>query len=116
LKAAKNPFCDGSRRRSSRAQSAGESVRALKAEMTTETAIVTENCWNSRPVMPPVNDTGMNTASSTTVVATIGEATLRMASSAASRGFMPRSILTCAASTTTMASSTTRPLGASTPA
>jgi len=83
--------------------------------MTTETAIVTENCWNSRPVMPPVNDTGMNTASSTTVVATIGEATLRMASSAASRGFMPRSILTCAASTTTMASSTTRPMASTSP-
>ena len=65
--------------------------------------------------MPPVNDTGMNTASSTTVVATIGEATLRMASSAASRGFMPRSILTCAASTTTMASSTTMPMASTRP-
>ena len=54
LKAAKNPFLGGSRRRRSRAHKAGESVRALKAEITTDTAIVTENCWNSRPVMPPI--------------------------------------------------------------
>ena len=52
----------------------------------------------------------MKTASSTTVVATIGEATLRIASIAASRDFMPRSMLTCAASTTTIASSTTSPI------
>ena len=65
--------------------------------------------------MPPVNDTGTKTASSTTVVATIGEATLRMASSAAARGFMPRSIFTCAASTTTMASSTTSPMASTSP-
>ena len=115
LKAAKNPFLGGSRRRRSRAHKAGESVRALKAEITTDTAIVTENCWNSRPVMPPVNDTGMNTASRTTVVATMGEATFFMASSAAARGFIPLAILTCAASTTTMASSTTRPIASTSP-
>lgn len=88
----------------------GDSVRALKAESTTETEIVTANCWNSRPEIPPTNDIGMKTASSTTVVATIGEATLRIASIAASRDFMPRSMLTCAASTTTIASSTTSPI------
>ena len=115
LKAAKKPFCGGSRRRSSRAHSAGESVRALNAEITTETAIVMENCWNNRPVMPPVNDTGTNTASSTTVVATMGEATFFMASSAAARGRMPAAMLTCAASTTTMASSTTRPMASTSP-
>ena len=31
--------------RSSMAESAGESVSALKAESSTETAIVTANCW-----------------------------------------------------------------------
>ena len=65
--------------------------------------------------MPPVNDTGMNTASRTTVVATMGEATFFMASSAAARGFIPLAILTCTASTTTMASSTTRPIASTSP-
>ena len=83
--------------------------------MATETAIVTENCWKSRPVMPPVNDTGMKTASSTTVVAMIGEATLRIASAVASGGAMPRAMFTCTASTTTMASSTTRPIASTSP-
>lgn len=59
--------------------------------------------------------TGMNTASRTTVVATMGEATFFMASSAAARGFIPLAILTCAASTTTMASSTTRPIASTSP-
>ena len=83
--------------------------------MTTDTAIVTENCWNSRPVMPPEKETGMKTASSTTVVAMIGEATLRIASAVASRGFMPAAIFTCTASTTTIASSTTSPMASTSP-
>ena len=39
----------------------------------------------------------------------------RIASIAASRDFMPRSMLTCAASTTTIASSTTRPMASTMP-
>ncbi len=65
--------------------------------------------------MPPTNDMGMKTASSTTVVATIGEATLCIASTAAARGDIPCSMLTCAASTTTMASSTTSPMASTSP-
>ena len=80
MNAAKKPFAASLRGLSSKAHSAGDSVRALKAESTTETEIVTANCWNSRPEIPPTNDIGMKTASSTTVVATIGEATLRIAS------------------------------------
>ena len=87
----------------------------MKDESTTETEIVTANCWNSLPEIPPTNDIGMKTASSTTVVATIGDATLRIASMAASWGFIPRSILTCAASTTTIASSTTSPMASTNP-
>ena len=101
--------------RSIKAQRAGERVSALKAEMTTDTAIVIENSWNRRPVMPPVNETGRKTASSTTVVAMMGEETLRIASAAASRGFMPAAMLTCAASTTIMASSTTSPMARTKP-
>ena len=115
MNAAKKPFAASLRGLSSKAHSAGDSVRALKAESTTETEIVTANCWNSRPEIPSTNDIGMKTASSTTVVATIGEATLRIASIAASRDFMPRSMLTCAASTTTIASSTTSPIANTSP-
>ena len=57
----------------------------------------------------------MKTASSTTVVAMIGEATLRIASAVASRGFMPAAIFTCTASTTTIASSTTSPMASTSP-
>ena len=59
----------------------------------------------------------MKTASSTTVVATIGEATLRIALRIVSLSwdFMPRSMLTCAASTTTIASSTTSPIANTSP-
>ena len=47
---------------SSIAASAGESDSALKAESSTEIAIVSANCWYIRPVRPPRNATGMNTA------------------------------------------------------
>ncbi len=50
------------RGRSSIADSAGDSVSALKAEIITETAIVIANCWFSRPWMPLITPTGMNTA------------------------------------------------------
>ena len=52
----------------------------------------------------------MKTASSTTVVAMMGELTRRIASRVASRGSIPCSRLTLTASTTTMASSTTNPM------
>jgi len=42
--------------------SAGLNVNALNAENSTDIAIVIANCWYSRPVIPPVNATGINTA------------------------------------------------------
>ena len=42
--------------------SAGESVSALNAEMSTETAMVIANCLFSRPWMPLMTPTGMKTA------------------------------------------------------
>ena len=115
MKAAKNPFCTFGRGLSSNAHSAGERVRALNEEMQTDTAIEIENCWNSRPVLLPMHDTGINTASSTTVVATIGDETLCIASTVACFALSPFSILTCTASTTTIASSTTRPMASTIP-
>ncbi len=54
------------------AQSAGLSVSALIAEITTETEIVTANCRYSAPVTPETKPTGANTATSTSVVAITG--------------------------------------------
>ena len=50
-----------SRGRSSIADSAGDSVSALNAEIITEIAIVIANCLFSRPWMPLMKPTGMNT-------------------------------------------------------
>ena len=97
------------------AASAGERVRALKAEMSTETAMVTANCLLRRPWMPPRKATGRNTEDSTRAMPTTGPATSRMAWSVASRGDMPCSMWCSTASTTTMASSTTRPMASTSP-
>ena len=43
------------------AASAGLRLSALNAEMTTEMAMVSANCWNSRPLMPDDERDGMNT-------------------------------------------------------
>ncbi len=93
------------------AASAGDSVSATMPENTTETAIVTANCLYSAPVMPPRNATGMNTAFSTSTIAMTGPLTSSIARFAASFAdslncTMFRSVF----STTTIASSTTRPI------
>ena len=75
--------------RSSSADSAGDSVSALKAEMITDTAMVTANCWYSRPVMPGMNAVGMNTADRMMAMAMTGPETSSMPLSAASLGDKP---------------------------
>ena len=94
------------------AQSAGDSVSALTAEITIDTETATANCRNSSPEMPGMNATGTNTESSTSVMAMIGAVISVMARCAASageiEGFFSSSAST--ASTTTMASSTTIPI------
>ena len=59
--------------------------------------------------------TGINTAIITSVVAIMGPVTSRIAAEVAALGDMPFSILTCTASTTTMASSTTIPIAKTSP-
>src|ERR1017187_3717726 len=51
--------------RRNKADSAGESVSALKAEMAIENAMVSENCLYRMPVVPGKNETGTNTAINT---------------------------------------------------
>ena len=87
----------------------------MTEENPTETAMVMANCWYRRPVIPAMPATGIKTAISTSVVAITGAVTCFMAATVASLGFMPFSMLTCTASTTTMASSTTIPMASTRP-
>ena len=103
------------RGRSSIAESAGESVSALNAEISTEMAMVTANCWLSRPWMPPMKATGRNTEERIRAMATTGPDTSFIAWSVAARGAIPSSMWCSTASTTTMASSTTRPMASTRP-
>src|SRR6056297_932279 len=94
------------------AQSAGDRVSALIAEITIETETATANCWKSCPDIPGMNATGTKTDSSTSVVATTAPVISDIAAEAASAGDMPgfSSILVSTASTTTIGSSTTIPM------
>jgi hypothetical protein len=87
----------------------------LNAEMRTEIAIVTANCLLSRPWMPPRNATGRKTDERMSAIATTGPDTSRIAWRVASRGVMPSSMWCSTASTTTIASSTTRPIARTSP-
>ena len=98
-----------------RAPAPGSGVSALKAEISTEMAMVSANCWYSRPVMPPMKATGTNTAARISAMPITGPCTSRMALSVASRGDMPCSMWCSTASTTTIASSTTRPMASTRP-
>ena len=49
----------------------GHNVSAVSAESTTATDTVTPNSRNSRPMMPPMNNSGMKTAINETVIDTI---------------------------------------------
>src|ERR1700693_6022368 len=63
----------------SKEQSAGLSDRALKAEIITETAIVTANCWYRRPVIPGIKAVGTKTAARIRAIATTGPPTCSIA-------------------------------------
>ena len=71
---------------------------------------VTENSRKSRPTMPPMSSSGMNTASSDTVMDTMVKPISFAPRYAASEGDMPCSTWRMIFSTTTMASSTTNPV------
>src|SRR5271165_1747351 len=93
------------------AESAGVKVSALNAEMDTENAMVSANCRNNIPVVPGNNDTGTNTATSTSDVAITAPATSFIATLAALCGSeIPSMMCRSTFSITTMASSTTKPV------
>ena len=56
--------------------SAGVSVKATMTDRITETEMVMANCRYNWPVMPPMNETGTNTAHSTRPMAITGPADL----------------------------------------
>ena len=56
------------------------------------TAIVTANSRNTRPTMPPISSTGMNTAISENVIEMMVKPISRAPLSAASNGRMPPSM------------------------
>ena len=68
------------------AEIAGVKVRALKAEMATENAMVSANWRKRMPVLPGKKATGTNTATSTSEVAMTAPATSFMATVVARRG------------------------------
>ena len=100
---------------SSMAARAGESDSALKAESSTEIAMVSANCWYIWPVRPGMKATGMNTAQRMRAMPMTGADTSFMAWTVASCGLMPCSMWCITASTTTIASSTTMPMASTRP-
>ena len=88
----------------------GVSVSATNAESTTANAITKPNSEKSRPAVPWKNEIGMNTAASVAVVAMTAKNTCLAPSTAAARAPMPMARWRSMFSSTTMASSTTRPV------
>jgi hypothetical protein len=77
---------------SNSAESAGESVNALKADMRTEIAMVMANCLFIRPCTPLMKPTGMNTDARMSAMLTTGPDTSRIACTVASFGGIPCSM------------------------
>ena len=71
--------------------------------------MVIANSCSSRPTMPPMNSTGMNTATSDIVIERIVNATSFDPSNAACMAFFPISMWRTMFSSITIASSTTKP-------
>jgi len=71
--------------------------------------MVTANSWNNRPMIPPMNSTGMNTAARDSVMERMVKPTSRDPANAASIGGVPFSMWRTMFSSITMASSTTKP-------
>ena len=92
-----------------RAQSMGVSVSEMKPDTRIATPIVTANSRKSRPTRPGMNSSGMNTATSESVIERIVKLISFEPSSAACMGFFPISRWRTMFSSITMASSTTKP-------
>ena len=84
-------------------------VSDTTVEITIANASVTENSRNTRPTMPPMNSSGMNAATSETLIEITVKPIWRAPSMAARSGECPFSMLRNMFSIITMASSTTKP-------
>ena len=93
----------------------GVSVSAISPENKTDAASAMPNSVNNRPVFPPMKDSGKKTETSTRVVAITAKAISRDPSREASNGSSPNSMRRWIFSSTTMASSTTRPMASTRP-
>jgi hypothetical protein len=98
--------CGGFR---NRLHSIGARLIETKPETRMATPMVTANSFSSRPTMPPMNRTGMNTATSDAVIATMVNEISFEPSSAACIGDLPISMCRTMFSSITIASSTTKP-------
>ena len=96
--------------RSSRAHIIGVSVSDTTSDTAMAADSVTANSRNSRPTTPPISRIGMNTATSDRLMDSTVKPTSRDPRSAARIGDMPRSTWRMMFSSTTMASSTTKPV------
>src|SRR5580700_3481950 len=92
-----------------RAAIIGPSVSDTQAETAIDVVTVRANSRKSLPMMPPINSSGMNTATSDTVIDTTVNPISLAPASAASKGVSPSSTWRKMFSTTTIASSTTKP-------
>jgi hypothetical protein len=88
----------------------GVVVSEMTSEIITAADSVTANSRNSRPTCPPMNSSGMNTATSDTLIDSTVKPTSLAPSKAAFMRVMPDSIWRLVFSNTTMASSTTKPV------
>ncbi len=92
-----------------RLHSIGVRLRLTKPDTSTAATIVIANSFSRRPMMPPMNTTGMNTAASDSVIDTIVKPISFAPSSVARRRSLPISRWREMFSSMTIASSTTKP-------
>ena len=93
-----------------RLASIGVTVRLAISEMRTAVVMVSANSRNKRPTSPPMKISGMNTATRLIEIDNTVKPTSRAPLNAASLGRMPSSTWRAIFSTTTIASSTTKPV------
>ena len=96
--------------RSSTAAIIGVVVRDTSMEIRMAADSTTANSRNKRPTTPPISRMGMNTAIRETLMDTTVKPISRAPCKAAARAGMPRSVWRVMFSSTTMASSTTKPV------
>ena len=85
-------------------------VSDTSIDIAIDTDKVTENSRNKRPTIPPISSSGINTATSDTLMVSTVKPTSRAPASAACTREAPRSRWRMMFSTTTIASSTTNPV------